>query len=301
MSLIEDLKVAIAVFVEIDERVLVRGEWAELLSDLHVTSFMDQPRRGELVDVHRSLRLAQDDLFNITTLLLRLEWQRTLTGDGELDRFRAANFAQADINSFHVEMRSFFDHVAHGIAASAGKKGQLPSDSFRALRKYATKNPERTIALLGKTLADSVTQCEWFVDLRDVRDDLVHRGGSILVFPHEDRLLFQCYVGFAQRVRMPAIMFNENVADFELYAGLLLGQTLALLERVAVGIRDRLGIPASRGGATMIHEGNAAVLGAIAVSRRSSRRPRCNASRKPHSARYRSGPGAFHGRSASIS
>ena len=69
----------------------------------------------------------------------------------------------------------------------------------------------------------------------------IHRGGFTLVFLEKNRILFQVYeAGYKGKILIPEIMFNENVADFELYAGLYFGNLIAYLEEVSETIDKHL-------------------------------------------------------------
>jgi hypothetical protein len=166
-----------------------------------------------------------------------LEWQKSLISKGELDRLLGSRFAACDIDLFHVQYRSLFDHLAKIIGMLSGMTRSMP-DSFRKLRERVDRlNAAGTI---DNQLATVIRSCDWFSDMREVRDSIVHRDGRTLVFPEENRILFQVHEGFRNKVNIPEIMFNENIVDFELYAGLLAGYLIAYLEEVAELAKQRL-------------------------------------------------------------
>lgn len=166
-----------------------------------------------------------------------MEWQKSLISKGELDRLLGSRFAACDIDLFHVQYRSLFDHLAKIIGMLSGMTRSMP-DSFRKLRERVDRlNAAGTI---DNQLATVIRSCDWFSDMREVRDSIVHRDGRTLVFPEENRILFQVHEGFRNKVNIPEIMFNENIVDFELYAGLLAGYLIAYLEEVAELAKQRL-------------------------------------------------------------
>ena len=65
-------------------------------------------------------------------------------------------------------------------------------------------------------------------------------AGVTLVFLEKDRILFQVQKGDQDLVRITEIMFNDNVVDFDLYAGTYFGYFIAFLEDFAVTIKKRL-------------------------------------------------------------
>lgn len=161
-------------------------------------------------------------------------------------------FGACNIDLFHVEFRSVSDYLAKVIDAVSDSPGQVPH-SFEKLKNWVIKthNTQR----LGKDLAKVVLSCEWFDDLRMVRDSIVHKGGFTLVFPVRDRILFQVHEGRHRKVLIPEIMFNENVADFELYAGLYFGYLVAYLEKVSELIDKRLDLKKIGSDAKSYHSG----------------------------------------------
>jgi hypothetical protein len=47
-----------------------------------------------------------------------------------------------------------------------------------------------------------------------------------MVFPGYERITFQVYAENVEGLQIEALMFNESLVDFELYAGVLIGQTI---------------------------------------------------------------------------
>jgi hypothetical protein len=144
-----------------------------------------------------------------------------------------------------VEIRSLFDYLASALIRVSGlSPGQVPS-SFRKLRDWLAKDSTR-VTRFGEDLAKAIASCDWFSEIRGVRDAIVHSGGVTFVYPEEGRILFQVEKGIVQEginkkiILMPEIMYDENIADFELYAGLYIGYFLAYLESVSALINSRL-------------------------------------------------------------
>ncbi len=227
------------------------GSFMNLLSDIHMAVVRGQtipPVINPLVYVHQVI-------WNLATIVLRLTWQHDLRREGPPSDDQWMLFAQTDIDHFHVEFRSLVDYLAQAIVNLANQVGVVPSESFRRLRNWARES-EGNKKRLGKDLAALVIGCEWFDDRRLIRDSIVHQGGFTIVFPVEDRILFQVHQGSRRLVRVPnPLMWNENVVDFALYAGHTVAQLLDYLERAAVVLRQRMIMDIVPSGTASYHPG----------------------------------------------
>jgi hypothetical protein len=170
------------------------------------------------------------DVWNISTILDRLEWMKNRSAEDKELEARWWNYAAVDIQSFHVELRSVLDYVADLIRIFAPEPGQVSdSGSFRKLLKWIGENPNR----LQREVAElTLEQREWFGEVRAVRDTLLHQGGQTIVFGSAlDGILFQAInVRFKALVDKPFLMYNENVVHFDRYAALYTARLLAYLE-----------------------------------------------------------------------
>jgi hypothetical protein len=144
-------------------------------------------------------------------------------------------YCTSDILAFHVELRALFDQLAGLIASFAVKKGAVRDSSFEDLRSWLGKNP-RNEARLGSDLSEIVRACNWFTDVRSVRDDLVHRGAHSIAFSAQGRILFQIQQRVRPSILVPEVMYNEQIADFERYAGLLFGLLLNFLDQLGAAL-----------------------------------------------------------------
>ena len=220
-----------------------RSIFVDLLADIHLSRAKEGFANGtHLSSISRHLLSISQDMSNIATLVERLEWQRGLWVTGTIDQLRWFRYACADIDLFHVEYRSIFDYLAQLLGLLADSPGQSPS-SFEKLKNWLEgPNADANTAKIGKELADLVCACDWFHDLREVRNLNVHQGGQTLVFLDKPKILFQVLAANKGRIRIPEVMDNENVANFELYAGVFVGYLLAYLEDVATVVYCRLGM-----------------------------------------------------------
>jgi hypothetical protein len=190
--------------------------------------------------LHPPLQLVVADLWDVLTIIWRVEWQRELARDRQLDDTQWMYFAAADVREFHVGLRSLYNHVAWMIPHVALKHGQVPWTSFRKLRNW-TELPANA-ARLGE-LGQLIQACSWFDVLRTVRDSIVHDGAKPVVFPQLEKISFQVYSANLRGLRIEPLMLNENLLDFELYAAVLLGQTIGFLEKLAAAILGKYQIP----------------------------------------------------------
>src|SRR5439155_21266726 len=79
------------------------------------------------------------DLWNILTLIQKLEWMRQMVLQGKLDHALQARFAASDIDMFHIELRALFDYLAKAVKAVSSQPNQTPGDSFNSLLTWLKK------------------------------------------------------------------------------------------------------------------------------------------------------------------
>ena len=237
-----------------DGRLFYNGRFINLMNNMRISAALGMNNLREMLNYTSYLH---QDFWNLLTIALRLDWQKGLVSKGELNDVLGSQFAACDIDLFHVQYRSLFDHLAKFIGLLSGKPQSMP-DSFRKLRERVDRLKDS--GTLDEQLAEIIGSCEWFSDVRDARDSIVHKDGQTMVFPEDGRILFQVHERFRNKVNLPEAMFNENIVDFELYAGLLIGYLLGYLEEVAEIADARLemkrfsGEPKSfHGGLSIVH------------------------------------------------
>ena len=198
----------------------------------------------ELPPIGSFMQYISQDLSNIEIITNRLAWQRDLYSDNQLEVGDWMRFAACDIDLFHVELRSIFDYLEKIIQKVADYPENVPDKGFNDLRNWLldpeNNVKEENVKRLGKDLADLVLSVDWFNDLKNIRDISVHQGGMTIVFLEKDRILFQIWKGYGNLISIPEIMYNENVVDFELYAGMYFGYLIAFLEEASKTIEKRL-------------------------------------------------------------
>lgn len=225
-----------------------QGAFPDLSGDLHFRIAFDEAKHGTQQDgrrkpVMRYLRFIAQDLWNMETLLDRLNWQRELWIKNELTDGRWRIFTTADIDLFHVEFRSLFDYVARLVRVIADKPGSVPDDaSFEKLSNWVAKS-DSNVARIGEDIAEMIGKADWFKGLREVRNEVVHQGADTLVFYDKPRILFQVHDSRMTRlIDIPEVAYNSNVVDFELYAAVFYSYLIAFLEDMAEVVYRRLGL-----------------------------------------------------------
>lgn len=208
------------------------SKYVDLICDIHLNAIINE----KLNPLRPLFSFIDQDVRNLQNIILRLDWQKSLYVKKEIDETLWMNFSACDIDYFHVEFRSFFDYLAKAVRLISDHPEQIPQKSFNRLKNWIEKNESK----IETDLADIILSCEWFNDLKEVRECLVHNGGFTLVFLTPDRITFQVIKGWKNEVLIPEIMYNENVVDFELYAGLYFGYLIAYLEEVSEIFDKRL-------------------------------------------------------------
>ncbi len=234
-----------------DERgYFASGEFVDLTGDVYVKIF----ERRDLNKLNTYLGFIVQDLWNIETIAFRLKWQQNLLAQNQLNDAYWMSFVRCDVDLFHIEFRSIFDYIAKIVCSVSDSPGQVKAKSFEKMRNWVTE--PRNAKKLGDDLVKLVQSCEWFSALKDTRDSIVHNGANTLIFQEKDKILFQVHQGIKRKVVVPEVMFNQNVVDFELYAGLHTGYLLAYLEEVAKVVYNRINIKkSSKGNTKSYHSG----------------------------------------------
>ncbi|MBA7491737.1 hypothetical protein ES702_02285 [subsurface metagenome] len=235
---INRLKCALSTIHKENKKIFLSGKFFELLRKVHVKAVTNHKFR-ELLNI---LIFIWEYFENIEDNILKLYQHKKQYNQKKLDKDSWINFASKHIKDFYVDYRSLFDFLAKAIRLASDPPKQS-STSFNKLLKWI-KNPNNVMKL-GEDLSNVVRSCDWFKDLREVRDSILHEDARILIFLDKDKILFQIYDKNWERkmiLKPEIIMNNENVADFELYAGLYIGYLIAYLEEVSEVIISRLNL-----------------------------------------------------------
>jgi hypothetical protein len=209
----------------------------------------------ELDGLHRQLVDITRRKWDLLTIVLKLDWMRSRRDAKELDPMVWMLFAANDVNSFLMNVRSLFDHLAKVIRIVSGR--QTPQ-SFNDLRNWVAKDTHDPSRVLDERLIRLISDCDWFEDLRDLRDDILHRAAETTVFPELPYLGIQIHKGITDRlIAEPGLLDpeNANVAIFERFAIAALSRLHVLLEEVSSVVMELLAIPDAGDGARSFHGG----------------------------------------------
>lgn len=184
------------------------------------------------------------DVWNLCTLASRMDWFRDIAiQDNWCDRhpFQWSLYTGLDIQQFHVELRSILDYAATILVKLADKPEQVRgNDSFEKLSQWSEAEPSAENKLGNQVSAVIRSGC-WYKNIRQIRDNIVHYGANAFVFGEPTKgILFQVSKHFINQINIRELMWNENVVDFELYAGLYFARLLELLEKLGNLISGRI-------------------------------------------------------------
>jgi hypothetical protein len=246
------LNAALSVLYEEPPHSYYSGYFVHLVQDIRSKAFW---RHGGILTSVNSDQLAKRllivhmDLLNLATVSLRLILQQNLReekceykiGD-DLWRYYGA----ADIDLFFSKYRSAFDNIAQAIKAISDRGGDMPN-SFNALLTRVKEKKETPIDIKYIQL---LKQCDWFQDIKNIRDSIEHQGAETVVGYNRDRILFRISmlgIGLTNLpekniVKLPELTEENGLIDFELFAGIYLGYMIWFLEEISKLVFRQLGL-----------------------------------------------------------
>ncbi len=236
----ERLKAVLSMFQKTEEGYICPSELVRLWSNVRLNAIAGV----KLPSIGSFLQYISQDVTNIETLSSRLVWELSLSDRKELDVWDLIRYAECDIDVFHIEIRSIFDYLERIIQKVSDHPDNVPEKGFNDLRNWLLdekgEEKKENVERLGEDLAKLVLSVDWFDDIKNVRDETLHRGADTMVFPEKGRILFQVSKGAKNLISFPEVQFNENVIDFELYAGVYFGYLIAFLEEASKVVEKRL-------------------------------------------------------------
>jgi len=224
----QDVDLALTLFKGQDEKIIFSGEIGYFHSAINVD--LSTMKKENLRFIGEKLRYLNQHLWNIYVVAHRIKWIQLAYQKEKINETLWLEYAQTDINQFHIEFRSALDYIAQMIRAFPPSPFQTPNSFNELMKGKDNKYIEKLDGKIKKIL-DGIT---WFNEIKDLRDLSVHKGGFTLVFGTTDRITFQTYNGWAKQVNRPELMYNKNIVDFELYAGMYLAYLHALIERICI-------------------------------------------------------------------
>lgn len=181
-------------------------------------------------EIVKPLSFIAHDFHNVLILTGRLEWMREQAEiDPRLETFWRYSSA-LDIEYFHVEVRSIMDYVAFIIRKISDAPGKVVCKSvdkyacsFEKLFNWMEKD-ERNRHKLGADMASLILSAEWFKDIREVRDAIIHGGGeSIVYLKPKDGIFFQLSKRYSHDAKgrvsvvkfKEALMYSDEIIRFD--------------------------------------------------------------------------------------
>lgn len=199
-------------------------------ASVHLGTALYQDRTLE--PLHWAARNISQDIWNVCTLAARLEWfsGQVIANDSFQSSVLWSLSAGLDIELFNIELRSILDYAARILGDMANQKGTVPDKSFADLYGWLQKNPRMNTYSLGEEATTLVLSASWYSELRAIRTAIIHHGAHVLVFGPKPGIHFLLVDEFKPLMNWGPLMWNENLVDFELYAGLYFARTLVFLE-----------------------------------------------------------------------
>lgn len=205
-------------------------------------SYLPNNKEETALSIHKTLRHINNDVWNICTIASRIEWFRRIAQENqwtEKNPFLWSLYTGLDIELFFIEVRSILDYTAIALKDMSQKPAQVKVGSFREMYQWLEKNPGNK-ERLGQEASNVIQSAAWYKEIRQLRDDMIHRGFDTVVFGSpRDGVLFQVLSGLEGKVHMEALMWNENVVDFQLYVGLYFARIYALLNKLGTLILNK--------------------------------------------------------------
>ena len=142
-------------------------------------------------------------------------------------------YAAIDIDMFHLQIRSIFDYISKILRRIANYPEQVPDKSFHRLREWLKKDKDKNEQKLGKDLTSYVLSCDWFEEICNIRDEVIHRGGFTIAFPMQYTIMFNIYPKQDELISLPKkTMHNDSVVNFEKYAALIFAYLIIYIEEI---------------------------------------------------------------------
>lgn len=208
---------------------------------LHADAFVASVEQRSHSDLARYLGKVVSSIWDLGVVLYRFQRDLASVTSGDLPEVIWHQFAAADVDQFHVQLRSLFDYLARAMGSWAPRPGQSPK-SFEELRNWLQRS-NGNVARLGPETSALVQECDWFEDARRVRDSIVHQGAVTVVIRTPSGPAFQVHSRGGALLSIPALMASESFVRFDYYSAVLLGNVLAYLEDATSVARRHLDLP----------------------------------------------------------
>jgi hypothetical protein len=152
------------------------------------------------------------DFLNLATLAGKLLWCEAVTPD--MSRSTDLVAISVDAESYLVFLRSACDVMALALVqcgVEPRKRGTVPRDSFHRLLNWTKKDPER-INYFYESFHFFTQHSDWFMELKDIRDKLVHQGFNLNIYT--DRVLLELILMPSGEAELKLLHGGHKQEDF---------------------------------------------------------------------------------------
>lgn len=198
---------------------------------------MSDEHRILLQGVSKGFALIIDGLLNIRTSMVGMEILISTPG---LDENYVCAQLATDMNKCFAYVQSIFDHIVAPVdslfSLGLGKRA-----NFATLQDWARTDSEKSADSLVNLLGSRINNCDWAKFVRDIRNEMIHRGAeprSFLPLTRDD-IYFQVLKADSAILTREQVhpKFFANVPpsyiSFKAYAGVILGRLVVFLNQVA--------------------------------------------------------------------
>ncbi len=193
----------------------------------------------EVIRVLRTLACLKIDVQRLCVIIQHERWlTKELRMRGILFADDWQQFVKNDIHNFYTEIRSILDHVAMVLALR--NRDAMPV-SFEKLRERLQITEIRS--MLENDLITLIEGCDWFSEIRDIRNQIIHHGFDSKVALEEDTnsTYFKLERPLSPRtIRLPMRFERiDGYVNFEHYSGYYCGLLLTFLNGIAKSLQAR--------------------------------------------------------------
>jgi len=192
--------------------------------------------------VSKQVRYIEKDIDLLDSLVHRLIFYRENHEEFDFDPRLLNRYITVDLESFHVVYRSLFDHIAIILFKICDQPGQFEITSFQSQREKILNN-EGFRDRIGNNIFDLILYCDWFDEIRSIRNGLVHHGRWIEYMIRDDYFLINADQELERLDSIPRDIFQDGWLIAELYLGLVMVYLHSYLDQLEEKCFQRLNFP----------------------------------------------------------
>jgi hypothetical protein len=194
------------------------------------SSKVEDPKlKDRLKNASYYLNAINYDLDILLNMCVQANWYKEMVLAGHLVKTDNMRYGTITADGFLIRYRSAYDTIAKAIGKVSKSPEEAP-DSFTALRNK--DKVDKRLKVLGPDLMGLVQNCDWYDEMVTIRDEILHHNAQTRGFAAE-KILFQVMKKYTKLIKTSEVSYNENLEDFELYAGVHIAYSLWFLEQFA--------------------------------------------------------------------